>query len=115
MGAATQARNHNHMRSLGQILGIKWSDRITNNEVLRRAATPSIYTLLRQRRLRWLGHVRRMQDGRITKDLLYGEIATGKRSRDHPQLRFKDVCKRDMKALDMTLTDGKTWPRIAPA
>ena len=41
-----------HMRSLGQILGIKWSDRITNNEFLRRAATPSIYTLLRQRRVR---------------------------------------------------------------
>ena len=99
-----------HMRSLRRILGIKWSDRITNNEVFRRAATPSIYTLLRQRRLRWLGHVRRMQDGRIPKDLLYGELATGKRARGRPQLRFKDVCKRDMKALDMDI-DG--WEDLA--
>ena len=84
-------------------MGIKWSDRITNNEALRLAATPSIYTLLRQR---WLGHVRRMQDDRIPKDLLYGELATGKRAHGRPQLRFKDVCKRDTKALD-TDVDGR--------
>jgi len=36
-----------HLRRLRRILGIKWSDRITNNEVLRLATTPSIFTLLR--------------------------------------------------------------------
>ena len=33
------------------------------------------------------------------KDLLYGELATGKRPTGRPQLRFKDVCKRDLQAL----------------
>ena len=33
-----------------------------------------MYTLLRQCGLRWLGHVRRMNDGRILKDILYGEL-----------------------------------------
>ena len=28
-----------------------------------------MYTFLRQRRLRWLGHTHRMADGRIPKDL----------------------------------------------
>ena len=72
----------------------------------RRAATPSIYTLLRHRRLRWLGRLRRIQDGRIPRDLLHGEFATGKRTQGRPQLRFKDVCKRDTKALDMNV-DGR--------
>ena len=37
-----------------------------------------MYALLSQRRLRWLGHTGRMKDGRIPKDILYGEMATGK-------------------------------------
>ena len=92
-----------HMRNLRWILGVKWSDHVTNNDILKRADTPSIYTLLRQRRLRWLGHVHRMQDGRIPKDILYGQLETGKRVQGRPQLRYKDVCKRDMKALNMSV------------
>jgi hypothetical protein len=72
------------MRSLLRILNIKWRDRITNTEVLHRAQIPSLYTLLRQRRLRWLGHVHRMADGRILKDLLYGELSCGKRALGRP-------------------------------
>ena len=67
-----------------------------------------MYTLLRQRHLRWLGHTHRMADGRIPKDLLYGELATGARGR--PKLRFKDVCKRDMKTCNI---NTKTWEASA--
>ena len=49
--------------------------------------------------MRWLGHITRMKDVRIPKDLLYGELATGKRPTGRPQLRFKDICKRDLQAL----------------
>ena len=64
----------------------------------------------------WLGHVTRMKDGRIPKDFLYGELATGKRPTGRPQLRFKDVCKRDLQALDInsdswevTAADRDAW------
>ena len=90
-----------HMRCLRRILGITWHDRVTNKVVLEKAGIPSLYTLLKQRRMRWLGHVTRMEDGRIPKDLLYGELATRKRPTGWPQLRFKDVCKRDLQALDI--------------
>ena len=78
---------------------------MSNKDVLPRAGIPSMFTLLRQRRLRWLGHVHRMYDGRIPKDLLYGKLATGARRKDCPKLRFKDVCKRDLTACD---TDTKS-------
>ena len=61
------------------------------------------YTLLRQRRLRWLGHVRRMEDDRIPKDILYGELALGRRTTGRPHLRFKDVCVRYVNALDIDI------------
>ncbi|XP_069178134.1 leucine zipper protein 4-like [Procambarus clarkii] len=53
------------MRCLRHILGITWQDKVTNNNVLGRARITSMYTMLKQRRMRWLGHVVRMGDGRI--------------------------------------------------
>lgn len=69
---ARQERRLNtfHMRSLRRILGISWQDKVPNTEVLSRAGLPSMFTLLRQRRLRWLGYVNRMPDGRIPKDCM---------------------------------------------
>ena len=39
-----------------------------------------------------------MRDGRLPKDILYGELATGSRPTGGPTLRYKDVLKRDLKA-----------------
>ena len=109
---ARQERRLNafHLRNLRRILGISWQDKVTNAEVLSRADLPSMYTLLRQRRLRWLGHVHRMEASRIPKAILYGELAAGHRNIGRPLLRFKDVCKRDMKALDI---NTESWEDLA--
>ena len=109
---ARQERRLNsfHLRSIRRILGISWQDKVTNGDVLSRAGLPSMYTLLRQRRLRWLGHVRRMEDGRIPKDILYGELAMGRRNTGRPHLRYKDVYIRDMKAVDI---DTMSWEGLA--
>ena len=105
-----------HLRSLRKILGITWQDRVPNKDVLARAKIPSMFALLSQRRLRWLGHVVRMQDGRIPKDILYSELTTGTRQTGRPFLRFKDVCKRDLKLsnihptdLESTAAERDTW------
>ena len=87
-----------HLRCLRRTLGISWQDHIPNIEVLARAGTLRMYALLTKRRLRWLGHVTRMHDGRLPKDILYGELATGSRPTGRPTLRYKDVLKRDLKA-----------------
>ena len=51
-----------------------------------------------------------MEDGRIPKDLLYAELAEGKRATGRPQLRFNDVCKRDLKAIDVEVGN---WENLA--
>ena len=99
-----------HLRSIRRILGISWQDKVTNADVLSRAGLPSMYTLLRQRRLRWLGHVHRMEDGRIPKDILYGELALGRRTTGRPHQRYSDVCVTDMKAVDI---DTMSWEGLA--
>ena len=51
-----------------------------------------------------------MEDGHIPKDILYGELAVGRRTTDRPHLRYKDVCIRDMKAVDI---DTMSWEGLA--
>jgi hypothetical protein len=46
-----------------------------------------------------------------TKDLLkYGELASGARTTGRPKLRFKDICKADMKQCNIALS---TWESLA--
>ena len=98
-----------HLRCLRCILGITWQDKVTNTAVLGRAGSYIIH-LLCQRRLHWLSHIHRMGDGRIPKDVLYGELATEHLPTGHPALRFKDVCKRNLKLADI---DPGSWEQIA--
>ena len=95
-----------YLRSIRRIMGIYSQDKVTNADVSYRAGLPIMYTLHRQRRLRWLGHIHRMDDGRIPKDILYGELALGRRTTDRPHLRYQDVCVRGMKAVDI---DTMSW------
>ena len=111
----TYARQENrlesfHIRCLRRILGITWQDRVTNTAVLEKAGSLSMHLMLCQRRLRWLGHVHRMDDGRIPRDVMYGELASGRRPTGRPAVRFKDVCKRDLK---LTGIDPYTWESLA--
>ena len=69
--------------------------------MLSRTGTPSMYSILSQRRLRWLGQVHRMDDGRIPKEFLYGQLKTGVRKVRCLVLRFKDASKRDLKACEI--------------
>lgn len=55
-----------HLRCLRRIMGLSWWDRITNEEVLSRAGSRSLF---QTRRMSWLGHLRRMPDGRLPHSL----------------------------------------------
>ena len=99
-----------HLSCLRRILGITWQDCVPNKDVVAQAGLPSMFALLNQRRLGWLGHVNRMKDGQIPKDILYGKLTTGTRPVGRPSLRFKVVCKRDLKAGNINPTH---WEAIA--
>ena len=68
------------MRSLLRIPGIARQDLVTKNTVLSTAGIPSMFTLLYQHSLTWLGHIYRMDDSGMPKDPLHGELAKKQRA-----------------------------------
>ena len=84
-----------HQRCLRSILHIHWSDYITNVEVLQQAGITSVEAMLMKTQLRWAGHVSRMEDHRLPKIVLYGELSTGHRDRGAPTTKtFTNRLKR---------------------
>lgn len=51
--------------------------------------------------MRWAGHLVRMEDFRLPKQLFYGELTRGKRPQHKPRKRYKDVVKDDLRVLDI--------------
>ena len=51
-----------------------------------------------------------MKDGRIPKDVLYSELASGTRCVGRPALRFRDACKRDIKSAQISI---ESWEATA--
>ena len=77
---------NNWLRELdAHIMGIKWQNFITNTKIRERANSDTIA------QLRWLGHVCRMSDGRLPKQILFGELSHGQRYSGGQLKRHKDV------------------------
>ena len=102
--------NHFHLTCLRKIMKIRWEDKVPDTEVLAKADTVSIHTLLAKARLRWAGHVVRMSDVRLPKKLFYSELHEGKRSVGCPKKRFKDGIKATLKDFDI---DPACWEESA--
>ena len=85
-----------HQRCLRFILGIKWQDHVSNEELLRRASLSSRESILLQVQLRWAGHVTRMEDVRMPKAVFFSELQEGKRNRGALRKRYKDQLKRQL-------------------
>jgi hypothetical protein len=98
-------------RCLRCMLHIKWHDMVPNVEVLRRAGCELVETVVRTRRLQWLGHVTRMERHRIPRRLLFGELDSGSRAAGGQKMRWKDAVKRDFKVMgiDFKRHSDETW------
>ena len=83
-----------------KIANIKWTDKVSNDEVCRRLNIErSLLSEIKERKLRYFGHIRRHHS--IKKEILEGRV-DGKRGRGRPPRRWED----DVKAWSgMSLAD----------
>ena len=83
---------------LRQIAGVHLSDRMRNEDLLRKCQQPSIAAQLRQRRGHWIGHVLRMGDDRLAKQLLYSSL-DGMRRQGGQFQTLAALCATDMESV----------------
>ena len=84
------------MKCLRAMLGITKFHHERNEEVRAKTGQCEVAELVTRSRLRWLGHVARMEEGRLPVQLLYGSME-GKGRRGKPVGRWKDMIERDLK------------------
>ena len=95
-------------RSLRSIMRVKWEEKTPHSEVLERAKCCSIESILKKRQLQWAGHIVRMDDERLPKILLYGELQQGNRMVGRPRKRYKDSLKDALKSCNVPLQSWET-------
>ena len=71
--------------------------------------SPNIVRLIKSRKLRWTGHVARMEEGGRAFKILIGK-PTGKRSLGRPRRRLEDNISTDLKEIGM---NAKNWFDLA--
>ena len=69
-----------------------------------------IEVVIREARLKYLGHVERMEDDRDPKSILYGAAFNGGRESGGQELTFRGVLKRDLQKAGI---DPKAWQELA--
>jgi len=105
-----------HMRCLRRIAHVKWQDKIPNTEVVQICGISGIEAFLLSAQLRWIGHVVRMSENRLPKQVFYGQLEHGTRSHGGQQKRYKDMLKSNLKAcgiapnqLETLAQDRSSW------
>ena len=76
---------------------------LTNKEIYAMVKKPTIIETVRLNRLRWFGHVQRMEEHRITKKVLYMNLETT-RLRGRPRNRWQGEVREGGR-----LVGGKGW------
>ena len=87
-----------------------------NEDILEEAQLPSIDSILLKQQLRWAERVARMEDSRMPKAVLFGELKAGKRNCGAPKKRYKDQLKKQLSLADIppnswqdAASDRLTW------
>ena len=83
--------------------------KLHNEELNDLYSSPNIVRVKKSRRLRWAGHVARMEEGRVVHKVLVGK-PEGKRPLGRPRCRWEDNIKMDLQEVERGCGD---WMELA--
>ncbi|XP_065577567.1 uncharacterized protein LOC136038421 [Artemia franciscana] len=83
------------------VLGTRLTDCISNSRLYKKCGSIPLSRAIMKERLRWLGHVLRMKDDRLSKIVLFGQPSWAKEKAIHPRLGWEDVIKKDLRKWEL--------------
>ena len=86
----------------------KWR-KLHNEELSDLYSSPNTVRVIKSRRLRWAGHVARMEEGRVVHKVLVGK-PEGKRQLGRPRRRWEDNIRTDLEEVGRGCGD---WMELA--
>ena len=93
-------------RCLRRILRVRWQQRVSNAEIRRRSQQEALSVKTRKARLRWFGHVSRMEGGRITKQAMEWRPRSGQRRRGGQRMTWQRTVEGDLERMSTTWTEA---------
>ena len=96
------------MRCQRRLLRVFWQQHISNHRIRERTKQPTASSILRQRRLRWFGHLHRMPSS-LSARRVYDfnpNIHGWKRPRGRPKTRWADSIKHDLNSAGLDTTNA---------
>ena len=106
--------NSNDRRMLRYMAHVKWEERVPSEEVRRRCGVEDVMELLRRRRLRWYGHVRRREEDHVLRRASEMEV-DGARPRGRPKKTWITCVRENMREMNIcedTIHDRRKWERL---
>jgi len=88
-------------------LGITWRDKVRNEDTRKKTGSRKLEDIIKERRLRWLGHVLRMDNSRTARQATHWELRGYKRKPGLPRKNWVDVIKRDLRLMDFTWEEAE--------
>ena len=97
-------------KNLRRIFGLKRDENgewrgLHNEELHSLYRSPNIIRMIKSRRLRWTGHIARMEEGRSAFKILTGK-PTGKRPLGMPRCRWEDHIRMDLEVIGI---NARNW------
>ena len=90
-----------------RLLGITWKDKVRNEDIRNQTKLQRMDLIIKERRLRWLGHVLRMEDDRIPNQATRWQMVSCTRRAGRPRSNWIDTVSRDLKSIGMVWEDAE--------
>jgi len=93
-----------------ETVGITWRDKVKNEDIRKKTGSRKLEDIIKERKLRWLGHVLGIDNSRTARQAAHWELRGYKRNQDDQgtwRKNWVDVLKRDLRQMHLTWEEAE--------